>query len=247
MSHNTFPLVRSVGLSGLLVSFGDTATDPANRAAIAFRAAVDALNWPEVVESSCSLVSAFFRVDLTEHSYARLAAKLAEIAASRDWTTAPLPAGRSVWTIPAVFGTDRAPQLAEAAEAAGMTVSEAETSLAAARLRVLTIGFAPGQPYLGTLEQAWNIPRQVGLTPLVPVGALVVAIRQICLFTRSTPTGWRHVGQTAFHGFQPDAARPTPLQPGDEVRFEAISAIELSRIESTNTDGLGEARAEVVE
>ena len=110
MSEPDFtPIIRSVGLAGVLVTFGDRATDSANRAAIAFRGAVDALAWPEVAESSSTLVSAFFRVDLAEHSYDAFRARLADVLASRDWTQAGLPAGRALWTIPAVFGTDRAP------------------------------------------------------------------------------------------------------------------------------------------
>ena len=84
-----------------------------------------------------------------------------------------------------------------------------------------TIGFAPGQPYLGELPEAWDIPRQTALTDRVPIGALTVAIRQLVLFSVSTPTGWRHIGQTAFRPFRPDAETPFVLRPGDEVIFEA--------------------------
>ncbi|MEM6794791.1 MAG: glycoside hydrolase, partial [Acidobacteriota bacterium] len=37
----------------------------------------------------------------------------------------------------------------------------------------------------------------------------------------STPTGWRHVGQTAFKAFRPDSDTPFVLRPGDEVLFPA--------------------------
>ena len=245
--HAFFPRIRSVGLTGVLVTFGDTATDAANRAAIAFRTAVDVLGWPEVDESSSTLVSAFFRIDLSQHSFAMMHDRLQDIVLSQDWTDVALPAGRTLWTIPAVFGTDRAPQLAEAAEAAGMTVQQAEAELTAARLRVLTIGFAPGQPYLGTLGAAWDIPRQVGLSPNVPAGALVAAVRQLCLFTKDTPTGWRHVGQTAFQCFRLQGDTPFPLSPGDEVQFTPITAPELARIEAHNTDGTGGALREVLQ
>ncbi|WP_223428689.1 5-oxoprolinase subunit B family protein [Tateyamaria pelophila] len=241
-----YPIIRSVGLNGILVTFGDTATDTANRAAIAFRNAVDTLGWPEVDESSSTLVSAFFRVDLAQHSFAVIRDRLQDTLASQDWTDVALPPGRTLWTIPAVFGTDRAPQLTEAAEAAGMTAEQAEAELTAARLRVLTIGFAPGQPYLGTLGAAWNIPRQVGLSPNVPAGALVAAVRQICLFTKDTPTGWRHVGQTAFQCFRPRGDMPFPLSPGDEIQFTQITAQELARIETHNADGSGGAVREVL-
>ena len=240
------PQIRSVGLSGVLVTFGDKATDSANRAAIAFRMAVDALDWAEVDESSSTLVSAFFRVDLAQHSFAMLHDRLQEIVASQDWADAALPGGRTLWTIPAVFGTDRAPQLNEAAEAAGMTAAQAEAELTTARLRVLTLGFAPGQPYLGTLGKAWDIPRQVGLSPNVPAGALVAAVRQLCLFTKDTPTGWRHVGQTAFQCFRLQGDTPFPLSPGDEVQFTAITPQELARIEAHNADGSGAAQRDVL-
>ncbi|MEX0308671.1 MAG: allophanate hydrolase subunit 1, partial [Tateyamaria sp.] len=188
------PQVRSVGLDGVLVTFGDRATDAANRAAIAFRSAVDALAWPDVSESSSTLVSAFFRVDLSSVRFEEFRDQLLDVLNTRDWFAEPLPAGRALWTIPAVFGGERAPQFGEAADAAGLSEQDALQHLTQTRLRVLTLGFAPGQPYLGTLGEAWNIPRQKELTPNVPTGALVAAVRQICLFAKDTPTGWRHVG-----------------------------------------------------
>ena len=46
-----WPKIRTVGLSGILVSFADKLSEPANRAALAFRAAIDvplnaAAAWP---------------------------------------------------------------------------------------------------------------------------------------------------------------------------------------------------------
>ncbi|GGX37602.1 hypothetical protein GCM10007385_00240 [Tateyamaria omphalii] len=235
------PKVRSVGLDGVLVTFGDTATDEANRAAIAFRSAVDAQGWSEVSESSSTLVSAFFRIDLAEHRFEQLSDRLQSVLATRDWFAASLPEGRALWTVPAVFGGARAPQFDEAAEAAGLSKVDALRDLTSTRLRVLTLGFAPGQPYLGTLGDAWNIPRQKELTLNVPAGALVAAVRQICLFAKDTPTGWRHVGQSAFACFRPRGDTPFPLAPGDEIQFADISAVELSRIEDTVTNGSGGA------
>ncbi|WP_147111633.1 allophanate hydrolase subunit 1 [Tateyamaria sp. syn59] len=241
------PRVRSVGLEGVLVTFGDTATDAANRAAIAFRSEIDGQDWDMVAESSSTLVSAFFRIDLSEHRFEDIAARLEDVLSRQNWGAAPLPAGRALWTIPAVFGGDRAPQLREAAEAAGLSEADAMQDLTSTRLRVLTLGFAPGQPYLGTLSDAWNIPRQKQLTPNVPAGALVAAVRQICLFAKDTPTGWLHVGQSAFACFRPSGDTPFPLAPGDEVQFADISARELARIEAKVTDGTGGATRTVLE
>ena len=58
-----FPRIGRVGLDGLLVSFGETLSEPANRAALAFRAAVEQVTPEGVEESTTSLVSTFLRFD----------------------------------------------------------------------------------------------------------------------------------------------------------------------------------------
>ncbi|MEL7100625.1 MAG: carboxyltransferase domain-containing protein [Pseudomonadota bacterium] len=226
-----YPRIQTVGLSGLLVTFAPALDDAANRAALAFRAAFDA---PWVEESATSLVSAFFRANLAEIDVEAATADLSALLASRTWFDAPLPAGRKLWRIPAVFGGALAPGLPDAADAAGLSEMAAIEDISKTALRVITIGFAPGQPYLGTLGPHWDIPRLTGLTPNVPAGALVAAVRQICLFSNDTPTGWRHVGQTNFRTFRPSAESPFPLSPGDELRFDPISEAELARLDGAD-------------
>ncbi len=106
-----------------------------------------------------------------------------------------------------------------------------------------TIGFAPGQPYLGELPQAWDIPRQTDLTPRVPEGAVTVAIRQIVLFAVSSPTGWWHLGQTTLQLFRPEAEMPFLLRPGDEVQFDSVDAERFARL---GDDPQGGAVSEVI-
>ena len=48
----SWPLIRTVGLSGMLVTFAPQMSEPANRAALAFRADVAAQDWPDVIEVS---------------------------------------------------------------------------------------------------------------------------------------------------------------------------------------------------
>lgn len=232
-----WPRIATVGLGGFLVSFGTRLSEPANRAALAFRSAVDREAWSGVEETSTSLVSCFVRVDPLCPDRAAIRVRLAELAESRDWTQAPLASGRRLWRVPTVYGTDLAPQLAEAAAAAGLSEDAAVQSLSGSRVRVQTIGFAPGQPYLGELGPEWDIPRQAELTPKVPMCALVVAIRQLVLFSVTTPTGWRHVGQTALRLFRPDSDDPFVLRPGDEVIFDAVGPEAYDRMKADGPDG----------
>ena len=236
MTRN-WPQIRTAGFDGFLVSFGDSLSEPANRAALAFRAAVVRAGWGGILDSSTSLVSTYLQFDPHWRDHAQMRTALEALLSECDWYAARLPEGRNLWRVPTVYGGDMGPQLEEAAAAAGMTAAEAVISISQSRVRVQTIGFAPGQPYLGELPEAWNIPRQRALTEKVPEGALTVAIRQLVLFSVSTPTGWRHVGQTGFKLFRPDAEVPFVLRPGDEVLFEPTDAETLHNMKAAGPDG----------
>ncbi len=223
-----WPSLRTAGFNGFLVSFSDRLNEPANRAALAFRAAIDRQDWSGIEETTTTLVSTYVRFDPAWCDHQGMASKLTALLAGQDWFAAPLPEGRKLWHVPTVYGTDLAPQLEEAAAMAGVTPKQATASLSQSRVRVQTIGFAPGQPYLGELPPNWDIPRQTELTARVPVGALTVAIRQIVLFSVSAPTGWRHVGQTGIQLFQPDAADPFTMRVGDEVVFAQTTVEKLA-------------------
>ncbi len=241
------PGIRDIGLTGKLVSFDDTLSSSANQAALAFRAAVEARRWEGIEETATTLVSVFLRFDPLRISHESLDARLFALLASEDWLSASLPAGRTLWRIPTVIGGQYGPQFAEAAICAGLDTDKARQDIAQTRLRVLTIGFAPGQPYMGELPERWNIPRMVRLNQRVPGGALVVAIRQLIIFAGPAPTGWRHIGQTAFECFRPTCEQPFPLSPGDEVTFREVIGEELDEIRATDRTGDGGATRETLE
>lgn len=243
---NQYPVVHTVGFDGVLVTFSDTMTEAANRAALAFRTAVDQQRWDGVSETSATLGSAYVRFDTRHLAHAEIARRLSKLLEQRDWYTAPLPEQRRLWRVPTVYGTDLAPQLDDAAAAAGLSPEDAIERLGRSRVRVLTIGFAPGQPYLGPLGPEFNIPRLQELTPMVPEGALVLAISQFVLFSGPTPTGWRHVGQTAFRCFRLEMEQSFALNPGDEMIFEPVSREKLEDIRANNSDGMGGATCQEI-
>ena len=232
-----WPRVSRLGVDGVLVSFGDSLSEAANRAAIAFSAALQKASPTGVLECSSSLCSAYVRLDLEAPDLPALIDSIGAIAEERDWRDAPLPDRRRLWRIPTVFDPALCPQLEEAATLANLSPDAVAASICASPLRVLTIGFAPGQPYLGELPENWSIPRQKSLTERVPVGALTVAIRQLVLFAVESPTGWRHIGQTAFRAFRPESDAPFALRSGDEALFTPVAAETLPQLQAEGPDG----------
>jgi len=221
-----FPTLHRMGEAALLVGFADHLSMPVNAAVLAFRAAVDAANWPGVEETATSLKSVFLRFDPALVDHATLEGQVQALLAARDWLSEGMPHNRRLWRIPAVFGGDHGPQLSEAAALAGMSAEATIAAICGTRLRVLTIGFAPGLPYLGQLPEGFDIPRKTELNPAVPRGGLGLAIRQMVMFPVETQTGWRWIGQAAFDGFRQNAATPFALSPGDEILYRAVSVME---------------------
>ncbi|WP_179380514.1 5-oxoprolinase subunit B family protein [Jannaschia marina] len=238
---DSFPRIEPLGEAAVLVRFTPRLDDAANRACVAFRAALEADRPEGVVETASSLGSVLVRHDGRDPT-----ALLEPRLGACDWSAVP-PPPRRLWSIPCSYGGDDGPQLAEAAEMAGLSESAAIEALSTARIRVLALGFAPGMPYLGILPEAWDLPRQTGLTPKVPEGALVVAVRQFVLFGTEAPTGWRQIGRTLFGCFEPGRARPIALSPGDEVRFVPVSPEALRRGADADAERHGGATWEALE
>ncbi|MCB2137209.1 MAG: carboxyltransferase domain-containing protein [Rhodobacteraceae bacterium] len=238
-SGEMFPMISTMGMSGLLVTFGHELSEAANRAALAFRAAIERADLQGIEETAASLTSVFLRFDPLHFTHEAILQQARAVLEDRNWYDAELPDGRRRWIVPAAFGGDAAPKLAEAAALAGRSPEDAVAELTERPLRVLTIGFAPGLPYMGFLPDRWNIPRQTTLTDQVPASAVVVAVRQLIIFSTPTPTGWRHIGQTCFRGFRPEDDDPFVLRSGDEVLLEPISTETLARLKSDNATNGG--------
>ncbi len=226
----TRPEILPLGPDGVLVRFADALSEPANRAALAFRAMVDASALEGVSETATSLTSTLVRFRPDQVRRTVIEEALFRIAESREWSDVPLPEGRTLWHIPALFEGPEAPDLEAVSREIGRDPETAISELTAAPLRVLALGFAPGQPYLGFLPEHWNIPRRTEITPEVPRGAVVVAVRQVIPFANPAPTGWWQVGRTAFRCHDPELDPAIPLKPGDELRFQAVSREEFSRL-----------------
>ena len=236
MSDDT-PTLLPLGPDGLLIRFANSLSEPANRAALAFREAVTEALPTGVSETATSLTSVFVRFRPDDTKREALEDVLRDRLAGTDWYGAPLPQGRKRWLLPTSFSGSDGPALEEAASLAGVSGDTAIEEICATPLRVLALGFAPGQPYLGFLPDHWDIPRQSDVTPQVPRGAVVVAVRQVIPFANPSPTGWRQIGRTAFRCYDPTQEPALPLNPGDEVGFLPVSPSDLAKAESAPFGG----------
>lgn len=245
MTSALTPEVLPVGLDGLLVRFSLTPDPAAMTAARRLSARLEETPPEGTVEIAPALVSVLLRFDPSAIAPEALVAQLTAMAQEIAQGPLEMPEPARRWTIPVAFGGENGPQLAPVARTLGIGEEAAMREICETDLRVLTIGFAPGQPYIGLLPERWDLPRLSELTPSVPAGAVVVAVRQIVLFGADSATGWQQVGRAAFRTFRPERDPPMPLHGGDAIRFAPASAEEIARL-ATGDDPMGGARLEVL-
>ncbi|WP_417263912.1 5-oxoprolinase subunit B family protein [Celeribacter sp.] len=243
-SQDSGPEILPLGRDGWLVRFALTPEPWAMAAVQKLHALGVASALSGVTRVAPSLTSVLFSYDPDGTDRAVLRDQIAQLLEGEDWHPAtPEPATR-VWQVPVSFGGDHGPDLAEVATLSGLKPEQVIDEIVQTPLRVLAIGFAPGQPYLGLLPEVFDLPRMTSLNPQVPQGAIALAVRQLVLFANASPTGWRQVARTAFRVFRPESDTPLPLCAGDEMRLVPVSGAEMDGLLASG-DPTGGAKLEL--
>ena len=84
---------------------------------------------------------------------------------------------------------------------------------------VFMMGFTPGFPYMGRLDDDLVTPRLETPRTRVPAGSVGIAGAQTGIYPIDSPGGWRLIGHTSLTLFDLRAPEPFLFAPGDTVRF----------------------------
>lgn len=131
--------------------------------------------------------------------------------------------------IPVCYEGAYAPDLEDVARQQGLSVREVIELHCGAVYRVYMIGFLPGFPYLGTVDQRLEVPRKSRPVP-VAAGGVGIAGKQTGIYPLNSPGGWSIIGRTPMRLFDPGTDPPVRLQTGDRVEFYAISTEEFQQL-----------------
>ncbi|PIC75967.1 kinase inhibitor [Sporosarcina sp. P19] len=130
----------------------------------------------------------------------------------------PVTEGRLV-EIPVLYGGEFGPDLQIVAETHGMSIEEVIKIHTTPEYLVYMIGFAPGFPFLGGLDERIATPRKLTPRTSIPPGSVGIAGKQTGVYPLETPGGWQIIGRTPTDLFVPDMSPPSLLQSGDKIKF----------------------------
>ena len=209
----------------LCVELGDEISAEVNTRVRAIEFLIQAKGLPGVVETVPSFRSLLVYYDPDQVGFDALCAGLGELA--EQATTATLPPARLV-ELPCCYDAELG--LVAAAERLGLTVDELVRLHAGVEYVVYFVGFTPGLPYMAGVPERIRLPRLQTPRVKVPAGSVGLGGAQYCIYSVESPGGYWLLGRTPVRLYDPEAAEPTLLRPGDRVRMRPIDRAEYDAI-----------------
>ncbi|WP_066367410.1 5-oxoprolinase subunit PxpB [Neobacillus fumarioli] len=167
-----------------------------------------------------------------EFPYNWVLAKLKEIMATLPETSVK---DARVVEIPVCYGKEFGPDLEVVAVHNGLTPDEVIRIHSETEYLVHMIGFAPGFPYLGGMDERIITPRRSTPRLKIPAGSVGIGGEQTGIYPIESPGGWQLIGRTPQRLFRYEGEPPSLLQAGDLVRFRPISLVEYHKLEGADS------------
>ncbi len=100
--------------------------------------------------------------------------------------------------------------------------------------RVYMLGFMPGFPYMGELDEKLILPRKS--TPVqVLNGSVGIAGKQTGIYPFDSPGGWHIIGRTPVKMFDASREVPVTIDAGTEIQFYPITEYEYQHYQGGNS------------
>ena len=130
--------------------------------------------------------------------------------------------------IPVCYGGVYGEDLPFVAKHAGLSEKEVVALHSGQPYRIYMLGFLPGFPYLGGLNERLHTPRLSTPRTKIPAGSVGIGGKQTGIYPMESPGGWQLIGRTPLTLFAP--GEPLPYAAGDRIRFVPIDEDEFARI-----------------
>jgi len=210
------PKIVPLGDSALLVQLGNEIDILTNQRIHAFAALINANPMEGIIETVPAYGTLLIHYDPLILTYSKI----------NQWTRSKLeqiqdlkPAKPRHIEVPVRYGGEYGPDLQSVAEYHNLQIEDVIRIHSERTYTVCMMGFMPGFPYMGKLDDAIVTPRLEVPRTNVPQGTVAIAGSQTGIYPLASPGGWRLIGHTSMQLFDPKSETPFLFSPGDEVKF----------------------------
>ena len=225
MTLSEYPRILPANDSSILIEFGDSIDYSINAQVYALQTEIENSNFVDaVIETIPSYRSLLVEYDVGTLNYGDIRDQVSVLVERTTVMEATISDQASeLHQIPVAYGGELGPDLETVAEHAGLDVEEVIAIHSGTDYHVFMLGFAPGFPYLGGMDERIACPRLSTPRTRVPAGSVGIAESQTGVYPNESPGGWQLIGRTPIALFDVDADPPAAMLPGTQVNFVPIS------------------------
>lgn len=139
--------------------------------------------------------------------------------------------------IPVCYENGLGPDIEFVAQHAGLSVDEVIKIHSSEPYLIYMLGFQPGFPYLGGLDERIHTPRLETPRLKLEAGSVGIGGKQTGLYPMESPGGWQIIGLTPVRCYNPTSEIPIPYRAGDYIKFVPISYDEYLRLKEIDAKG----------
>ena len=217
------PSLVPLGDSALLIQFGDEIDPAINQRVHALDSLLSAIRIAGVIECVPAYATLLIHYDPLILTYAQVSEW---VSAKMDQVQSNAARAPRRLEVPVQYGGLHGPDLEFIAAQHGISTGEVVRIHTSREYTVYMMGFTPGFPYMGKLDDAIVTPRLETPRTHVQAGSVGIAGAQTGIYPIDSPGGWRLIGWTSLRLFDPESASPFLFSPGDLVRF-VIEAVHV--------------------
>lgn len=209
-------MFKPLGDSALLVQLGDKIDSAINQRVHALNALLQTNSIAGIVETVpayCTLLIHYDPLILTFDQVTHwVRDEMTQLADSFHRTPRRLE-------VPIRYGGASGLDLETVAAAKNISIADVIRIHSEREYTVYMMGFTPGFPYLGTLDERLSMPRMESPRTLVKAGSVAIAGSQTGIYPLDSPGGWHLIGWTPLKLFDPTRESPFLFAPGDVIKF----------------------------
>lgn len=121
--------------------------------------------------------------------------------------------------IPVFYGGQYGPDLENVASHTGLAKEEIIRIHSEKKYLIYMLGFTPGFPYLGGMDERIATPRLKEPREKIWAGSVGIAGTQTGIYPIESPGGWQIIGRTPLKLFDPQRKQEILLRTGDYITF----------------------------
>jgi len=152
-----------------------------------------------------------------------------------NFSVLEVPEARVV-KIPVLYGGEYGPDLQNVASHNSLTPQKVIDYHSSKEYLVYMLGFTPGFPYLGGMDERIATPRLKEPREKIWAGSVGIAGNQTGIYPIESPGGWQIIGRTPWKLFDINRNPEILLQAGDFISFYPITLEEFKNLEGDNNE-----------